>query len=465
MTMNFNPISEFGLDILDNLAKQGIGSGALSREPLMLTTSGKPLPDLTLGKVVPVEQWAGGGYSTINNKKPVVKPKQTATINTVKNKSIPEAVARKSAIKNGVSLLPYIGDAVDIGQGIYQASHGHPYVGTGQAILGGAGLGANILFPGSGTIAKTGVKAAIKAGGKNAVKNLATISPRAARLIRSYAGYNRGIPGQILTTIAPNIYYAMSGDESVADDKNSSNPNENTNGNKSGNGGNTKAQQAQSSAINSNSNGESAYSDNSVNAILDYISRLNSVNQPYLTALQNYYNNYYKMLDKAQRANRFWQGVSSLTGNQKWADIADYYNPLMTEANKIQYLKQAQDIQAANMNAINEAMGDIAIAKELELPAETAFANKNLLTALTANRRRLTDWDKARLYDATKRYGYDSALNRALAVQNLRNQGNLAVANVYSNGGVAPGLNAQGTVNNTNDARYQQILNQSNPNR
>ena len=52
----------------------------------------------------------------------------------------------KSGGKTVAEYTPYIGDTIDIGEGIYQATHGHPWLGSGQAILGGAGLAAPPLI-------------------------------------------------------------------------------------------------------------------------------------------------------------------------------------------------------------------------------------------------------------------------------------------------------------------------------
>ena len=185
----------------------------------------------------------------------------------------------------------------------------------------------------------------------------------------------------------------------------------------------------------------------------DYISKLQQIQQPYINALQNYYNNYDKYLNDYHRKRDFYTGLAGWSGNNLWADIGKDYNTLANEANRVNVMKQLQDAQAGDINAINEVMGNLALAKEMNLPAEAAFANKNLLTALTQNRRQLTDWEKAQLMADVRRYGYDSALNRALAVQDLRNRGMVDVANInaqaygYGGGypGVAPGLTQQGT--------------------
>lgn len=187
-----------------------------------------------------------------------------------------------------------------------------------------------------------------------------------------------------------------------------------------------------------------------IDAINNYIAQLQRINQPYVDALKNYVDNYNNLLDRTQRSARFWQGASALTGNPRWANMVNVYNPLTNEANRVAAVKQLQDAQAGDLNAINEVMGNMEIAKEMDLPYEAAFANKNLLTALTANRRNLTDWEKAQLAAELKRYGIDVGYNKAINVQNLRNQGNLQNAliyyGMYNGGGVAPGLNSRGVV-------------------
>jgi len=189
-------------------------------------------------------------------------------------------------------------------------------------------------------------------------------------------------------------------------------------------------------------------------AILDYISELQKINQPYVDALQNYYNNYNRNLRNYHKARDFYTGLAGWSGNNLWADVGKDYNTVANEANKLQALKQSQDIQAANLNAINEAMGNMAIAEELGLSPETAFANKNLLTALSMKDRDETKKAIALENALVKYYGIDRNNARAIAVQNLRNQGNLATALAYmGQGGMmpygyqpAPGLNYTGTV-------------------
>ena len=186
-------------------------------------------------------------------------------------------------------------------------------------------------------------------------------------------------------------------------------------------------------------------------AINDYITKLQDVNRPYMDALSGYYNNYDNMLDKARRAQRYWQGIASVTGNPNWARISNAYNPLKTEAEKISMVKQMQDAQLGNVNAVNEMMGNLALAEELGLPPEAAFGNKNLLTALSMQNRDNTKLEIALANNLVKKYGIDKNYARALAQQALKNQGSQAVANTYMGVGRAPatGLTQQGTAQPT----------------
>lgn len=176
-----------------------------------------------------------------------------------------------------------------------------------------------------------------------------------------------------------------------------------------------------------------------IQAINDYVSQLRQINQPYINAINSYYGNYNDMLDKARRAQRYWQGIASITGNQNWSKIADNYNPLKAEADKLGLTKQIQEAQAGDVNSINEMMGNLAMAQELGLPPEAAFANKNLLTAMSMKDRDKVKLEIALANNLVKKYGIDRNYARAIAQQAMKNQAALEVANVYIGGGAKPG--------------------------
>lgn len=349
----------------------------------------------------------------------------------------------KTSGKTAAEYTPYVGDVIDIGEGLYQATHGHPWLGSGQAALGGAGLASNILFPGTGSVGKAAVK--------GAAKKAATKIPA---ILENFAKWNRSGKGMVQSTLLPNLGYFASDVFNKPSNKSELHQSDNgvtTNSNSNKSNGNVSYNPQKALAeisITKTTNQEQPSMD--MDFVNDYISQLQSIQQPYIDALKSYVDNYNNMLDKRQRAARFWQGAASLTGNPNWAKLGEQYNTLSNEANRIAAIKQLQDAQAGDINAINEVMGNLAIAQEMDLPYEAAFANKNLLTALTANRRQLTDLEKAQIMADIRRYGYDSAFARALQVQGMKGQNALDVANIYMGGGVAPGLNNQGTIQQRN---------------
>lgn len=169
---------------------------------------------------------------------------------------------------------------------------------------------------------------------------------------------------------------------------------------------------------------------NSGDVINDYIARLQSINQPYIKALESYINNYNKNLDQARRADLYFYGANLAKGLDPRA--GQKFNPLQNQMETINAIKALQDARLNDMNSVDELAGNIAVAKASDLPEQAAFANKNLLSALTASRKYETDLEKARIVDAMRKYGYDSAYARAIMQQLIRNQGNKQNALIYS---------------------------------
>ena len=206
-----------------------------------------------------------------------------------------------------------------------------------------------------------------------------------------------------------------------------------------------------------------------INAINDYISKLQEINKPYIDALQDYSDRYDDLVKNNFNAQRYFTAMAGLTGNNNYARLADSINPLVVEGNKIDLQKKIQDAQAGDLNAINEIMGNLAMAQEMGLPPEAAFANKNLLTMMAARDREANKYQIALENNLMKKYGIDRNYARALTVQAMRGQNALDVASMYTGaygngGGVAPGLNQQGTANNvaSMDAMLQAAHNKNN---
>ena len=201
----------------------------------------------------------------------------------------------------------------------------------------------------------------------------------------------------------------------------------------------------------------------------DYINRIKEANKPYTQLVQDYANNYNDLVNRNFNAQRYFTAMAGLTGNQGYTKLADALNPINNEANRINAMKIAKDAELSNINAINEAMGNLAMAQEMGLPPEAAFANKNLLTMMAAKEREANRYQIALENNLMKKYGIDRNYARALTVQAMRGQNALDVASMYTGaygngGGVAPGLNQQGTANNvaSMDAMLQAAHNKNN---
>ena len=192
----------------------------------------------------------------------------------------------------------------------------------------------------------------------------------------------------------------------------------------------------------------------------DYINRIKEANKPYTQLVQDYANNYNDLVNRNFNAQRYFTAMAGLTGNQGYTKLADALNPINNEANRINAMKIARDAELSNINAINEAMGNLALAQEMGLPSEAAFANKNLLTMMAAREREANRYQIALENNLMKKYGIDRNYARALAVQAMRGQTARDVANINAAAyGIAPGLNRQGTVQQGNEqALFQQVL-------
>ena len=104
----------------------------------------------------------------------------------------------KAKVVNASKALPYIGDLWNIGQGGYQAFHGHPFVGTGQAAIGAASLLGDLYSSGrAGTILTPLAKQAYRTLNKNLMSN----------------------GGRILSTAIPNLIYFNTNKKTDKDSK------------------------------------------------------------------------------------------------------------------------------------------------------------------------------------------------------------------------------------------------------
>ena len=390
----------------------------------------------------------------------------------VKNKPIsnPSMVGKTiRAGKTAAEFLPYVGDVYDIGRGTYQAFHGHPFVGTGQALLGGAGLAANILFPGGGTVGKAAVKAGAKGlvkGGAKIGKELAKETPKLADAIRNYAKVNRSIGGQIGTTIAPEVLYKMFGnDEGATTTKPvtaleevdmQDQPIQPTNNIQQYTGGgyvpdsieqllnNIPADQRyvspEEQQIDIQNTTDGVQSGNDISGLLDYYNKQIELLKPYKEGLKGLIDNYEDYQRQAFNRDRYLAGIAGWSGNDNFAKMMGKYNPAQIEATRLDLLNKLAQSEVAEAQGANNILGTADMMQRAGLPASMALVDpamigklSNVLSAQTAAeaRKYVADQNyKAKVLDTQldnviKYYSKVGDWDTALKLQGMRSQNRL----------------------------------------
>lgn len=374
--------------------------------------------------------------------------------------STPKKQIARSVGSNALRYAPITGDLIDIGAGVRSISQGHPWIGAGQLGLGGLGLVGSIA-----TLPAGGIGSALaKAGVKNLAKQSYRALPKIAKQIvkapvkrqLGVAGLeaSKGIsdflfgeddvqkqPQQELQPIQQESNNLPPIEELKLDPANiepfpniaqgASNyvaplpPLPDTQYSDYGIDGNIEQPQQQPVGL------------GDISKLLEiYGGEINNINQPYIEALQNYLDNYNNYIDSSERRKRFYAGLAGLSGNNNYAGIANDYNPVDVEGNKLNLLNQLLQTKYSNFNAINNLLGNATIAQQLGLPAEASLADKNLLNAYTSQQRALYGLEgkkyssdlgyKGRLEEAyidnaTKRAIEQGKIDNAIALQQLKN--------------------------------------------
>ena len=392
---------------------------------IMIGTSGRPIPDPVLGKGINVNNWTGGIYTSGGN--PVIPNASSFSRAGIKGFGGPAGAAMMA--------MGALGDAVKHAWNQQNLNTMSPS--KRNAILKAAGREGDI---------------------KNYSRQQDTLDDYLmSPLARAVANLTQSGVNKVKNNIANN--------KTGGGNNTGSSTNAGGKGTRGIGGQPTAQTQALALAQQLGSNPPIANQQDAdaqqanINAINDYISKLQEINQPYIESLQKFVDNYSDLYNQNQLYNRRMRDLSAITGSPLWYQSAKDYNPLEVEATKIDLQKKIQDAQAGDLNAINEIMGNLAMAQEMGLSPEAAFANKNLLTAMTMRDRNLTNREIAQLNNAAKlQIALQNAQNR-LAVQNLRNQGSMANALIYAGqyGQPAVGLNQQGIPSNV-PASYDVML-------
>lgn len=391
----------------------------------------------------------------------------------VKNKHInnPSMVGKTIRVgKTAVELLPYVGDVYDIGRGTYQAFHGHPFVGTGQALLGGAGLAANMLFPGTGTVGKTAVKVGAKGlvkGGAKIGRELVKEAPELANAIKNYAKMNRSIGSQVGTTIAPEVLYKMFGNDEDVDTTKpvtaleevdiQDQPIQPTNNIQQYTGGgyvpdsieqllnNIPADQRYVSPEEQHIDIQAATADgiqgsNDTSSLLDYYNKQIELLKPYQEGLKSLIDNYGDYQRQAFNKDRYLAGLAGWSGNKAFENMIGKYNPAEIEATRLDLLNKLARSEIAEAQGANNILGTVEMMQRAGLPANMALVDpamigklSNVLSAQTAAeaRKYVADQNyKAKVLDtqldnAIKYYSKVGDWNTALKLQGMKSQNRL----------------------------------------
>lgn len=191
---------------------------------------------------------------------------------------------------------------------------------------------------------------------------------------------------------------------------------------------------------------------NNEEVIKQYIDMLQNRNAPYIRALNTYLQNYPKNLNNAKRSDLYFYGANLGYGLDPRA--GQKFNALQNEADVIKIIKEIQDARNAEIDYANEVAGNSAIAEDLGLPKQAAFANKNLLSAYSMRER---DAIKKAISDAqikAKKYGIDERAALMRELQNLKYKMGVDVANIYMGNDLSTvppvGLDDNGSVKTNN---------------
>ena len=379
----------------------------------------------------------------------------------------PNALITKQGLKTLGKYAPLSGDVYDIISGKKKIEEGHPFIGGGQAALGAAGLATL----GAGSIGKSTVKGLTKKAVANNIidkyiaKDILKQNMKTAKTANKISGAIHNPVTMTAGAGLPEMFlwiedmYNNGGNNKSLEDINtppSDLPSGASQYNYEGDGKNTSNKSGASQIKQANEivteiqpqNNELNTTDNS-ELIKQYLDMLNNSYGAYSNSLNDYIKNYNKNLGNYHRARDFYTGLAGWSGNSQWADLGKDYNSLQNEANKINLEKQLQDSNISNAEKIYEVMGNIAMAQDMGLPPQAAFANKNLLTAYSMKERDAVKQAIANAQIKAKIYGIDERTALMRELQDLKYKMGVDVANIYMGndlgGTPGVGLSQQGT--------------------
>lgn len=373
--------------------------------------------------------------------------------------STPKSQIARSVGKNALRYAPITGDFIDMGAGIRSIAQGHPWIGAGQLGIGGIGLVGSLATLPTGGIGSAVAKSGAKALAKRAYRAL----PQYAKtyIVKAPIKRQMGVAGLEASKGISDFHFKNGSEEDTQQPV--SQPQQHTQPPTEQLEDINPADIEQFSNISQGASNyveplpplpDTQYSDYIVDGNVEqpqrqqaglgdisklleiYGGQINKMNQPYIEALQNYLDNYNSYIGNSERRKRYYAGLAGLSGNNNYADIANDYNPVDVEANKLNLLNQLLQTKYSKFNAINNLIGNATIAQQLGLPAEASLADKNLLNAYTSQQRALYGLEgkkyssdlgyKGRLEEAyidnaTRRAIEQGKIDNAIALQRMKN--------------------------------------------
>lgn len=348
-------------------------------------------------------------------------------------------------------VTPYVGDIWDIQRGISKARSGHPIVGTGQALLGTAGLAANILAPGSGTLAKSGIKGAgkgvIALGGK-----------QFAKMLRKGAKLNKSAKWQAGTAIIPELFYG--------DSEETEQPTTKIENSEAGNGNSSVDYELppmsegmqpidnmedfinnlvatnglEADGITPLDVNEQSQNAKDIQDLLDYYNGIQVAKQPYLKGLQEYIDNYKNLQEQAYLKDVFHAGMANYLNDPYEAQLIGRYNPAEIEATRLDLLNKLAGERIGQSQGVYNVDAIAKLAERSNLPLDIALADPNTIKTISSMINAQTTADarkyvadqnaRARLLDTYLDGKIKDALNRrnlqeARVLQEMKNRNRL----------------------------------------
>ena len=410
--------------------------------------------------------------------------------------------------------MPFVGDTIDIGNAIHSYKTGHPWVGTGQL---GLGIGGLILDTASllaapatggaslgGIAAKQAGKQTVKSLAKNLIKYGAKAQTKKAIGPTSRTIYSAGL--NLFKEGGNNQQQPIQKEASAKNNQQTKQPSVNNQykqkypytapfdsienlilSRTGGYNNNIEGQDLPNiqslNTSNTTPNAEDSIVGNvELDGMIDRYKRQQELQKPYIEGLQNLIDNYNNLQRNAMNLDRYFTGLAGWSGNDRWADFGRRYNPITTEATKLDLLNKLAQGQIGIDDIENEMRGNIALAQQAGIDPRVAMANPKLVDALASIENAKTSAE-ARKYVAdqnreTKLAGiYSNAMiqkakqegnwDLALKLQAMRNDGRLqsAIVNAVSFGAdpsiiysALQGYNNGGNVQNYNQQPPKEII-------